>query len=75
MVGQMMDIDKRLGPWPLRAWGLILNFIGNALAIYGAVGFVHDGSRLAVLLVGGCITIACILVLAKPSVLSQKSVD
>ncbi len=67
MVGHMIDLDRRLGIWPLRVWGLILNFIGNALAIYGVIGFVRDGSRLEILLVGGCLTIVCILVLAKPS--------
>ena len=63
----MIDLDRQLGFWSLRVWGLILNFIGNALAIYGAVGFIRNGSRLAVLLIGCCLTIVCILVLALPS--------
>jgi len=63
----MIDLDRRLGLWPLRVWGLILNFVGNALAIYGAIGFIRDGSRLPLLVIGGGITVACLLLLAKPS--------
>jgi len=63
----MRDLEKKIGPWTLRVWGLILNFVGNALAIYGALGVVQDGSRLLWLLVGGGITLLCILSLARPS--------
>jgi len=66
MVDKMIDLDRRLGLWPLRVWGLILNFIGNALAIYGAIGFIRDGSRLPLLVIGGGITLVCLLLLAKP---------
>lgn len=67
MVGKMIDLDGRLGPLPVRAWGLILNFIGNALAVYGAIGFIQDGSRLPILIIGAGLTLVCLLVLAKPS--------
>jgi hypothetical protein len=63
----MIDLDGRLGPLPVRAWGLILNFIGNALAVYGAIGYIQDGSRLPFLVIGGGLTLICLLVLAKPS--------
>ena len=62
-----MDLDKKLGPWTLRVWGLILNFFANALAVYGAIGVIHDGNRWLWLLLGGSLTLLCILVLAKPS--------
>jgi hypothetical protein len=58
MVGKMKS-------W--RVWGLIVNFIGNATAIYGLAGWVRDGSRLPVFLIGIVITVVCILLLAKPS--------
>lgn len=67
MVGKMINIDQRFGPCSFRVWGLILNFIGNAMAIYGAIGFIHNGSRLAVLLTGLFLTIVCILIVAKPA--------
>ena len=67
MVDKMIDLEGRLGPLSVRAWGLILNFIGNALAVYGAIGFIQDGSRLLILIIGAGLTIVCLLVLAKPS--------
>ena len=51
----------------MRVWGLVLNFIGNAVAIYGAVGYIQNGSRLPLLIFGIVITLTCILALAKPS--------
>jgi hypothetical protein len=63
----MIDLEQRSGPWTVRVWGLILNFFGNALAIYGAIGVIRDGSRLPILLIGGCITLLCIVILSKPS--------
>jgi hypothetical protein len=67
MVDKMKNLDRNLGPWSLRVWGLILNFFGNALAIFGLVGLIRDGSRLPIFLIGSFLTITCILVLAKPS--------
>lgn len=49
-----------------RVFGLVFNFIGNAMAIYGAVGFIQDGSRLAWVLIGLALTLFCLLMLAKP---------
>ena len=63
----MIDLNGRLWLLPVRAWGLILNFIGNALAIYGAIGFIRDGSRLSILIIGAGLTLVCLLVLAIPS--------
>ena len=63
----MIDLSQRFGICSLRVWGLVLNFIGNALAIYGAVGFIGSGSRLIVLIIGCCVTLACILILALPN--------
>lgn len=64
---KVINLDKKIGPWPVRVWGLVLNFIGNAVAIYGAIGFIRDGSRLPLLIFGVMITLTCILVLAKPA--------
>jgi hypothetical protein len=64
---RQMKLDKKIGPWSIRVWGLVLNFFGNAVAIYGAIGFIHDGSRLPLLILGAVITLTCILVLARPS--------
>ena len=48
-------------------WGLIVNFVGNALALYAAAGVVRDGSRWPLLVIGLVITVGCLLVLAVPA--------
>jgi hypothetical protein len=58
-----------------RVWGLIANFIGNALAVYGLGGLIKDGSRLLVFSIGICITVVCLLLLAKPSGDAQNIQD
>ena len=63
----MMDLETRLGPATLRVWGLIANFAGNASLLYGAIGYVVDGSRLSWLLVGGAVTLVSVLSLSSPS--------
>jgi hypothetical protein len=67
MVDPMMDLDRRYGIWTGRVWGLILNLIGNTLALYGLVGFLRDGTHLFPLVLGVLVTITCVLVLARPS--------
>ncbi len=63
----MIDLAKPLGPWSLRAWGLTLNFIGNAVALYGAAGVLRDGSRWPLLVIGLLVTLGCLLILAVPT--------
>ena len=63
----MIDIDRRYGPLTGRVWGLLLNFVSNAMALYGLVRFLSDGSHLGLVIVGGLATLGCILLLAQPS--------
>lgn len=63
----MIDPDRRYGPWSGRVWGLITNLAANALALYGLVGYLRDGTRLGHLVVGLGVTAACVVWLAKPS--------
>jgi hypothetical protein len=63
----MINLEKKLGPWSLRVWGLILNLAANTLALYGAAGVVRNGSRLPLLILGCGFTLVCVLVLAVPS--------
>ena len=67
MVDTMIDLEHKYGPFSARVWGLILNLIGNALMLYGAIGVFHNRSRLPIFIVGLVITVFCIVVLAKPS--------
>ena len=66
MVVLMLDMDRRLGPWRLRVWGLVLNLIGNAIALFGIVQVVEGGSPL-LLVIGGGITMACVVALGLPA--------
>ncbi len=63
----MIDLDRRYGIWSGRVWGLIVNLMANALALYGLVGFLRDGTHLVYLIVGALVTVACILILAMPA--------
>ena len=63
----MIDIDRRYGPFSGRVWGLIVNLAANALALYGLVGVLRDGTHLVHLIVGAVGTLACVIVLAQPS--------
>lgn len=49
-----------------RVVGLCVNFVANAVLLYGAAGYLGDGSRFAILVAGGVATLACILLLAVP---------
>ncbi len=63
----MIDLDRRYGPWSGRVWGLIVNLAANALALYGLVGYLRDGSRVGHLGIGLIVTAICVAWLAKPS--------
>jgi hypothetical protein len=63
----MIDLDRSYGIWTGRVWGLLLNLLANTLALYGLVGFLRDGTHLFPLVLGALGTVACVLVLAKPS--------
>ena len=61
-----MDLDRRYGPLPGRVWGLVLNLIGNVVAMYGLAGYLRNGSGLLWLGLGVAVTLSCILALALP---------
>ena len=63
----MIDLDRRYGIWTGRVWGLIVNLLANALALYGLVGFLRDGTHVFPLVLGTLVTLTCVLWLAKPS--------
>ena len=63
----MIDIDRRYGVFSGRVWGLILNLVANAVALYGLAGFLRDGTRVVLLTVGVACTLACVAILARPS--------
>jgi len=60
-------LDRPLGPLRVRAWGLIVNFLANAVALYGLAGYLRSGEGAIVMVVGISLTLVCILTLAAPS--------
>lgn len=62
----MIDFDKRFGYTRWRVGALLLNLIGNALALYAAIRFIRRGTHGSLLAVGLGITILCITLLARP---------
>jgi len=62
----MIDMDRNLGPWRLRVWGLVANFVGNVLALVGIVRVMRGGAPW-LLVAGGVITVICVALLAIPS--------
>jgi len=62
----MLDLERRCGPFRLRAWGLILNFVFNALALYGLTRVLTTEGGAGLLALGIVGTGACLALLARP---------
>lgn len=62
----MIDLDQRFGFTRWRVGALVLNLVGNALALYAAVRFIRRGTHAGMLAVGLGITVVCLLLLARP---------
>jgi len=61
------DIDKKLGPMRLRAWFLVVNFLFNAVALYGLSRVMVVGEGVGIIVVGALGTIGCLIVLSQPN--------
>lgn len=62
----MFWLDRTLGPLRIRAWGLLVNFLMNGVALVGLALWLGNQSGPLLMLLGFAGTIACILVLAMP---------
>ncbi len=60
-------LDRSVGPLRVRAWGLIGNFLANALALYGLAGYLRSGEGAGAMAAGAGLTLLFILLLATPS--------
>ena len=58
-------MDRKLGRWRLRVWGLVINLVANAIALFGIVAVVEGGSP-ALLVIGATLTVVCVAALAIP---------
>ena len=64
---QKIDLEKKIGPLRLRSWGLILNLVGNVIALYGLAAFLKTGGGQIPLVLGSLMTVTIILILSKPA--------
>ena len=60
-------LERRIGPWSGRVWGLILNLVGNGLTLWGISSLLRTGSGWAWIVIGGVVTVICVAALALPA--------
>jgi hypothetical protein len=63
----MIDVDRKIGPLRLRAWGLVVNFFANAAALVGLAQVMGGGNGWPLLIGGAAVTALCLGVCAIPA--------
>lgn len=63
----MIDLEKKLGPMRLRAWGLLANFLANVIALYGLSAVLGDRGGVYWLASGVIGTLVCLAILSRPA--------
>ena len=63
----MINLERKIGPMRIRAWGLVLNMIANAIALYGLSRVLTGQGGWPMLILGVVLTVICIGVCAKPA--------
>ena len=61
------DIDRKVGGMRIRGWILVVNFIFNAIAMYGLSRVMVQGTGWPVLTAGVLGTVVCLYFLTQPS--------
>ncbi|MCY4398123.1 MAG: hypothetical protein OXE96_02110 [Gemmatimonadetes bacterium] len=64
-------LERPIGPWSGRVWGLILNLAGNAIALWGVASVMRTGAGWTWIVIGGVGTAVCISALALPALESE----
>lgn len=62
-----MNLERKIGPLRIRAWGLVVNFIANFITLYGLARFIAEREALPALVSGAAITFFCLIVLSRPA--------
>lgn len=60
-------LERHVGPWSGRVWGLVLNLAANAVALWGVSSVMRTGTGWTWVVVGSAATAACIAALARPA--------
>lgn len=61
------NLDKKVGPLTLRAYGLLLNFIANAVALVGISRVLAGSGGEVLAAMGAGLTVFLIVILSHPS--------
>lgn len=59
-------LQRRIGPFSGRVWGLVLNLVANAVTLWGVSLLLRTGSGWVWIVIGGAATVLCMTVLALP---------
>ena len=60
-------LERPIGPWSGRVWGLIVNLAANAIALWGVASVMRTGSGWTWIVIGGVGTAVCISALSLPA--------
>ena len=60
-------LERRIGPWTGRVWGLVANFAANGVALWGIASVMRTGRGGAWIVLGAAVTLLCVAVLALPA--------
>ncbi len=60
-------LERPIGPWSGRVWGLIVNLAANAMALWGVASVMRTGEGWIWIVIGGVATAVCIAALALPA--------
>ncbi len=63
----MINLEKKVGPLRLRAWGLVVNMLANAMALFGLSQVLTGQGGWPLLVLGAALTVACIAICARPA--------
>ena len=63
----MINLEKKLGPLRLRAYGLGVNFCANVLALYGLSRVLSDMGGKTLLIAGLVLSAICLAILSTPA--------
>ena len=62
-----MTLETKIGPFRLRAWGLLANFVANALALFGLAEAVNGANGHPALFTGCLVSFAMLVILSSPA--------
>ncbi len=63
----MRNLEHKFGPLTVRTWGLVVNLLANATALFGLSLVLTGQGGWPILIAGTLMTVICIAVIARPA--------